>query len=285
MADTPASRLGALSGLLFDRAATLWYRALGLEVLSSVLAAIVAFTAVTGDLALYGTLGVVALLALAYGARLYAEDVHETAQTIRRQAALSDGLGWKIEPIQLQEWRRKAGVKLLKRIADEPRSDDYYATDESTGPRRMAEMTRESAFYTRHLDLTMRGWLTVALGVVAIVVIILMYLVLATPRAAALGSLVAQVVTTVVLIAIGLDAVGWWLRLSRQASAIREIERGLDRLLAKPESEEADVLRLVAEYDCELANSIPIHSWVFNRRHDEIQELWNERTAGTETAD
>ena len=285
MADAAARRLSSLTGLLFDRAATLWYRALGLEVLSSVMAAIVAFARLTGDLALYGTLLVVGLLAVAYGARLRAEAIHDTAQTIRRQAALSEGLGWRIEPIQLQEWQRKAGTKLLKRVAAEPRADDYYETGETTGARRMAEMTRESAFYTRHLDLVMRDGLTVAIGIVAIVVLVIVYLVLATPTAAVLGGLVAQVVATVVLIVIGLDAVGWWLRLNRQESAIREIEADLDRLLAKDDIDTTDVLRLVAEYDCELANSIPIHPRIFNWKHDEIRGLWENRSGGSDTSE
>jgi len=120
MAEVSARRLGSLTGLLFDRAARLWYVALGLEVVRSMLSAIVAFSGVTGDPALYATLVIVLVLAAAYGTRLYAESIHETAQTIRRQAALSEGLGWPIEPIQLQEWQRKAGTKLLKRLAAEP---------------------------------------------------------------------------------------------------------------------------------------------------------------------
>ena len=277
MADVAARRLGSLTGLLFDRAATFWYRALALEVASSIVSGIVAFSGVTGDVALSSTLLVVVLLAVAYGTRLYAEDIHETAQTIRRQAALSEGLGWKIEPILLQEWQRKAGTKLLKRTATEPRADDYYETGQAPGARRMAEMTRESAFYTRHLDLVMRNGLTIAIGAVVIVVLVVMYLVLATPRAAALGGVVAQIVATVVLIAIGLDAIGWWLRLNRQASAIREIEAGLDRVQEMDNIETTDVLRLVSEYDCELANSIPIHPRIFTWKHDEIRSLWEHR--------
>ena len=273
MADAAARRLGGLAGLLFDRAATLWYRALGLEVIVAVLSAVVAFSGVKGDLATAATLVVVVLVAIAYGTRLYAEDIHETAQTIRRQAAFSRGLGWEIERIQLEEWRRKAGTKLLDRVAAEPQADDYYATKEATGSRRMAEMTLESAFYTRHLDLAIRWWLSVALLAIAVVVMVIVYLVLSTPIAAGLGGIVAQAVATVVLIAIGLDTIGWCFRLTRQASAIRQIEADLDRVLAKNEIAESDVLRLVAEYDCELANSIPIHKWIFARKHDEVRGL------------
>lgn len=271
--------LGRLSGLLFDRAAVLWYRALLLEVVVAVLSAALAFLNVTGQAALLATLGIVVLLAVAYTTRLVAEDKDNTAQTMRRQAALTNGLGWSIEAAQLEEWRRKAGTSLLRRAAAEPRPGDYYASGEPPGPRRMAETTLESAFYTRHVDLTIRTYLGIGVAVVSAVLLVVVYLALAEPRLAAFDAVVAQVAATAILIAIALDVVGWILRLSRQASAILQIERDLDRLLAKPDIAEADVLRLVAEYDCELVNSIPAPPGFFQRKHDEIHELWEHRNA------
>ncbi len=271
------ARLGRLAGLRFERAANLWYRALVVEVVSSVLGATVVFFGLTGDSATWVTSGSIVLLGAAYVTRLFAQDIHETAQTIRRQAALSEGLGWKIELIQLEEWRRRAGTKMLRRVDAEPREADYYATSAGAGPRRMADMTRESAFYTRHLILTIRWMLSLALAGVGAVLLAVVYLVLSTPAATGLGVVVAHVLATVVLIAIALDAAGWWLRLTRQSSAIREIEADLDRLLAKAEVDTTEVLRLVAEYDCELANSIPIHPRIFRWKHDEIRELWRHR--------
>jgi hypothetical protein len=271
------ARLSRLAGLQFERAADRWYRALGVEVISSILGGATVLFGLIGDPATWVTLGAIVLLGAAYVTRLLAEDIHETAQTMRRQAALSEGLGWKIEPIQLEEWRRRAGTKMLRRVDSEPREGDYYATREAAGKRRMAEMTRESAFYTRHLILAIRSVLTLALVVVAVVLLIVVYFVLLTPAAAVLDADVAHVLATVVLIAIAVDAGGWWLRLTRQSSAIRGIEADLDRLLAKPQIEMTDVLRLVAEYDCELVNSIPIHPRIFSWQHDEIRELWRLR--------
>ena len=269
--------MGQLAGLLFDRAATLWYRALGLEVLVVLVSVIVAFVAPTGQDALLVSLAIVALVVVAYGVRLVAEDKHDTAQTMRRQAALSNGLGWPIEPAQLEEWRQKAGVPLVRRAAAEPRPDDYYSSTSEPGARRMAEITLESAFYTRHVDLAARQILIVAVIIVGVVLAVVTYLALTEPSVVAVDAVVAQVTATAVLVFIVLDVVGWILRLTRQNATILQIERDLDRLLAATDIERTDVLRLVSEYDCEMVNSVPVPLGFFRWKHDEIQELWKHR--------
>jgi hypothetical protein len=280
MAERPSANLAHVAGLLFDSAATWWYRALGIEAGAAVLGGVIAWIAPTGQDAAMSTLVVVALLAAAYAMRLVAEGRQDTAQTMRRQAAFSEGLGWRIAPAQAEEWRRRAGNKLLRRADASPRDDDYYATAAEAGPKRLAEMTRESAFYTRHLWLSMRTILIVALGVVAIAVGATGYLALALPAPAGVAGVIAQVVATVVLLAIALDILGWVLRLGRQAHEIHQVEDGLDRAIEHAEPVLSDVVRLVAEYDCELVNSIPIHSTFFRWKHDDIRELWERLSAG-----
>ena len=226
--------------------------------------------------AVIASLVLVVLLLVAYGLRLLSEDKEETAQTMRRQAALSEGLGWPIEPTQASEWRRKVGSDIRKKASAQPRADDYYATSEAPSPRRMAAMTRESAFYTRHLWLIVRNWLMVGFAIVggALAVVVIAALVDSNQPGADL--LAAQVVSTAALLAITIDALGWSIRLTRKADAVREVERGLDHVLRQSEMTETDVLRLVSEYDCEVATSFPVHPWIFNRKHDEIRGLWDE---------
>jgi hypothetical protein len=278
MAEIQPADMGQLAGLLFDRAAALWYRALRIEVLVVLASAVVAFANPTGQAALLVSLGIVALVVVAYAVRLMAEDKHDTAQTMRRQAALSNGLGWPIEPAQLEEWRRKAGASLVRRAAAEPRPDDYYSSTSEPGARRMAEITLESAFYTRHVDLAARQILIVAVIVVSVVLFVVAYLALSDPGAAAFDAVVAQVTATAVLVFIVLDVVGWILRLTRQNATILQVERDLDRLLARADIEKTDVLRLVSEYDCEMVNSVPVPLDFFRRRHDDIRELWEHRS-------
>ena len=128
-------RAGKPAGLLFDRAASLWYLSLLLEAVSVISSA-------AGGLAPAASVGgiVMPVIALAlllggYVLRLTAEERQDVAQSMRRQAALSDALGWPIEPTIAEEWRRRAGARLLRKAAANPRGADYYSTDTDLGPR------------------------------------------------------------------------------------------------------------------------------------------------------
>ena len=92
-----------------------------------------------------------ALLVVGYYLRFSFESCYDVAETMRRQSVLSEGLGWPIARSQFNEWRQRAGGKLIKVAAANPRPSDYYATGEITGPKRLAEMTFESLFWTKSL--------------------------------------------------------------------------------------------------------------------------------------
>lgn len=280
MAEPRSANFGHLAGLLFDRAATLWYSSLGVEIVAAISAGTLAFANLTDVPAVIASVVLVVLLLVAYALRLLSEDKDDTAQTMRRQAALSEGLGWSIEPTQAAAWRRKVGAGIRRKAETEPRADDYYASSEMPSPRRMAEMTRESAFYTRHLWLTVRNWLVVGFIAVGGLLAVVVIAALIDSSQSGADLVVAQVVATAGLLAITVDAVGWSIRLTRKADGVKDVERGLDHLLRQGEIEERDVLRVVSEYDCELATSFPIHPWIFKRKHDEIRELWDEHQKG-----
>lgn len=138
-------------------------------------------------------------------------------------------------------------------------------------------MTQESAFYTWNLWQSLRDILVGALVVVAAIAAIVAYLTLALPATAAVSSVVAQVIVSVVLVAVVLDLLGWVLRLNRQASALKDILDGLDLVLEPSIVDEISVLRLVAEYNCETAGSVPLPKRFLDWRHDDIADLWNRR--------
>jgi hypothetical protein len=281
MADQPGPDLRRLAGLCFDRAAHGWYLALGIEAVSAVVSTAVAVLALSGAASAVGMLASIALLLLAYGFRLRAESLHDVALTMNRQGALSTGLGWTVDRFQLDEWRRLAGAKTVAAAAKMPLEPDYYATSEPVGPRRMAEMQLESAFYTRHLWIALRDLMGVGLIGVVLAALAAVYLTLALPADAGFSVVVAQVLASVVLFTIGVDVVGWLIKLTRQAGALQDVIRDLDRLLEKSAVRQEPVLRVVIEYSCEMVGSIPIHRRFLDWKHDDIQSLWGERAGKT----
>lgn len=267
--------LNQLSRLLFDAAATKWYWATGLEVAAGAVGLAFGVADVTGDLAIAGVAAGVLLLAAAYYLRLRFEDQYDTAETMRRQSVLTEGLDWPVNEIQFSEWRRKAGSRILDRFVVQPRDDDYYTTMAGFGPTKLLEMTAESAFYTRHLYGKVQPWLWGMFAGSLIMLAVVITLPALQITSASTDNQLASAVYLALPIVLALDLLGWALRLRRLQEAICEIEKDLEQLEQLRAADEPQVMRLVAEYNCQVVAGFPISSWLFNRSHREIRRLWD----------
>lgn len=267
--------LSQLARLLFDSAATKWYGAFVLEVIGGIAGAVVNVTNPSEDVAIISALVLVALLGVAYGLRLWFEDQYDTAETMRRQAVLTEALNWPVPTLQLAEWRRKAGRTLAQRVRLQPRPSDYYSRAQSTGARRLAQMTAESAFYTRHLYLKLRTWVWMLFAVFTIISLVVLSVTATGAVPTDAKALVVKGLYSLVPLVITLDILGWALRLGRLVVSIRDVESALERLGGTSELEEPQVLRVVSEYNCQVTKGFPVHPFLFKWWHDEIMELWN----------
>lgn len=269
--------LSQLSRLLFGSAAAKWYGAALTEVIVAILAAMIGALELAGDWALIGALIGLVLLFVAYGLRLWFEDQYDAAETMRRQAALTEGLGWPLDTVQSSEWLQKAGKRIRDRLKLRPRDADYYASTASVGAQRLIEMTVESAFYTRHLYDKLRLWVwAIFAGILLLAgVVVLLALTRAVPDSA--DAVVARVLYAVIPVVVSLNLLGWALRLTRSISTLRQIQADFNRQLSQGENDERQVMRLVSEYNCQVVGGFPIHDRLFQRWHGEIRELWERR--------
>lgn len=217
------------------------------------------------------------MLACAYALRLSFEAIYDNAETMRRQSVLAEALDWSIEATQFSEWRRKAGRRLLKDFKLRSRDPDYYATRKPLGSGRLLEMTIESAFFTRHIYSKVRNglWICVAILIMACVAVLSL-----APLEGVSGGARVQLVYALYLslpIVISIDLLGWAIRLGRLSRSIQEIERGLERHEREREPDLQQVLRLVAEYNCQVIGGFPVPNALFRHWHDSINELWESR--------
>jgi hypothetical protein len=270
--------LNQLARLLFDAAANKWYCAIGLEVGAGLLAVVLGLIEPSGDGALVGTVIVTLLLASAYALRLWFDDQFDRADTMRRQSVLSEALGWPVDRTQMSEWRLKAGRQIRSRLQSAPRALRYYATEREFGAERLAEMTIESAFYTRHLYAKLRFWAWIIFAAVGLASWFAITALLTTTVPDSVDLVAARAVYSFVLIVISVDVFGWALRLGRLISTIQRIEAGLQQLIEARNAELPQVLRWVSEYNCQVVQGIPILNWLFSQWHDEIANLWSQRT-------
>lgn len=277
---TPAEQgeiLNTLAGILFTQAGKKWYAAAAIEIVVGIVSALVLLFDLSPTagwvVALAGFLAYV----LAYYLRILSETQHSQAETMRRQSVLSEALGWELSQAQLSEWRQRAGKKAVADLDVVKRPADYYATKSTDPSERLSHMTSESAFYTRYLYRTMSALLWKVAGAALLITLIaLTGAFLVGDRAVDVSTLVLAVLT----ILISADIVGWAFRLQGMQHDVYEIECDFERLGKSGDRKLEYVMRLVGEYNCVVVMGIPIHSWWFNRHHDDINKEWQEYIKG-----
>ena len=269
--------LNQLSRLLFNKAAGKWYSGITVEIFAGILGIAIGIFNPTRDLRLILTISGFVLLAVRYGLRLWFENIYDRAETMRRQSVLTETLNWPISPSQFGEWRLKAGKKILDAFQLKSRDSDYYATQEQAGSKRLLGVTLESAFWTRSLYTKISYWVwgLFLLFSFATVLIISSASLEIIPQG--IQSAIVYVIYLFLPILLSVDLLGWGLRLNKLIASIKEIECDLERLLQETDINEAKVMRLVSEYNCQVVQGFPIHNRLFTMWHDEIQRLWDRR--------
>lgn len=270
-----AAALNQLSRLLFDQAAFRWQLVLAIQLVAGIIGLVVSLIAPSTATSAGWALLVLILLGLSYWVRFLFEDSYDVAETMRRQSVLSEGLNWALSRAQFNEWKSRAGKKLLNSAATNPRPDDYYETQEASSPKRLAEMTFQSLFWTKNLYRKLQFYISVFIAVVGGG---LMTLLLASPltNVSHEASLyIAYSIYLFVPVIISIDAVGLLVKLQRTINALCAIEPHIESLAHDPAPLVEEVMRLVSEYNCAVSVGVPIPKWVFRRHHDEIEGYWS----------
>lgn len=266
--------LGGLARILFDRAAAYWYLALLIEVVAGVMAVAVGMIGVGQSwgivLAVLGFL----LLCAAYYLKIRFAVVYDRAETMRRQAVFANALGWRISSTQFSEWRRLAGLPAIKQFESQAYDTDYYATRQDLGAKRLLEMTQESAFWTRHLYCYVRRfvWLAFSFATVLVFIVITFSATDFMPRTLALNTVLA--LTLLLPLILTIDLLGWGIKLSQLIESIKQVEHDLESANNGADVDETQVLRLVAEYNCQVVSEFPIPNWFYRLYRDTIDNLW-----------
>jgi hypothetical protein len=269
--------LNQTARLLFDSAANNWYLNVLLQIIAGVLGVVAGLLTLDNSSKLIFAIVGFAILLYAYYLKNAFEEKYGRAETMRRQAAFTEGLGWSISDTLISELRRRAGRKIIQSVDANPRSGDYYASKQATGPRRLLEMTIESAFYSRHLYANLATYIKILL----VGSIILSFLVLSfLPAKIIPNELSLQIAYTIYLILpilLTIDLWGSLNKLNRLKTTVFEIEEDMEELSHAKRLEPKQVLRLVSEYNCQVACGFPIHNWLFSLWHSEIDILWKKR--------
>jgi len=268
--------LNQLSRLLFDNAAIKWYLAFILDLVVGGVSAIFALiNGVPDNIKLASACLTVVLAIVAYILRQKFESQYDMAETMRRQSVLTEGLGYPIKILMFSEWSRRAGRKIRRKFKLVERNVDYYVTKKKPSPSRLLEMTQESAFWTRFLysRLLELSWIILILFILIVTVVIMSLLLGTAPNS--IKPTLSYAVFLIIPILITTNVIGWILKLKRLILSISEIEANIESLLEMTQPDEASVLRLVFEYNCQVVAGFPIPNFIFNSEYNKIQDEWN----------
>ncbi len=270
-------QLNQFARFLFDEAANNFYLSLAIEVVAGLLAVVVNFIPMPEEWSfIFAVIGF-GLFAYSYYLRLKFDGQYDTAETMRRQSVFSEALDWSVSPVQFSDWKMRASKAAMQRIEMEKRDDDYYATKKGFGARKLLEMIAESAFYTRCLYAKLEGIITTLLVISTIAVVAVFTLLPLSFIPDQIALRIAYIIYLLLPIILAIDLLGWKFKLSRLTKSIKDIESDIERLLKERRIDEKQAMRLVAEYNCQVAYGFPIHNRLFKLWHDGIKKLWEDR--------
>lgn len=273
MDDHRGAELNQLSRIVFDKAARYWQTSILIELAAGLIGVIVSLAQPSQGASTLWAIVAALVFLIACILRIAFEYKYDAADTMRRQSVLSEGLNWTIGDSQFREWKARAGKRVLSQFSRSQRGQDYYATQVPTGAKRLAEMTLESAFWTRHLYKRMQDWLLRGLIPVAIILLL----------TASISSFVTRVQASEIVYAIYLaipvllsaDAIGMVLRIHRAINNLSDIEQSLDQVLRESQPQLSEVMRLVSEYNCIVSAGIVIPRWFYRLYREQIQRFWD----------
>lgn len=269
--------LGGLSKLLFDKATIFWYGAILIEFTAGIIAVCAGFIVSSESLNIIFAIIGFLLFSFSYFLKIRFGIIYDNAETMRRQSVLAGALGWVISRTQFGEWRRLAGEKVIEILDNIPVDPNYFASQEQQGPRRLLEMTEESAFWTRHLYCYMKKyvWILFFISITFFFFVLTFAATDLVPRST--GLKVVYAVYLILPLILAMDVLGWGIKLNQLIESLKKVEESLEELSKNSSLTESKVLPLVAEYNCQMVSGIPIPSWFFGRYHNHIDSLWKKR--------
>ncbi|OGE77834.1 MAG: hypothetical protein A2751_02185 [Candidatus Doudnabacteria bacterium RIFCSPHIGHO2_01_FULL_46_14] len=268
--------LNHLAGLLFNRAAREWQWGVGIQMVMGAMMVLLSEGHLNPSIKLGLVIFALSGFTLGYYLRFVSEDTFDMAETMRRQSVLSEGLGWDVNRRQFAIWKARAGTKVINEFKHSNRPVDYWDTKASPGPRRLLELTAESAFWAQRLYMKLRGlmWLGLVTIISAgIVVSVMSFIRHDEIEASAIVSLVFLLLPALLIF----DFLDWIFKLNRVIDGIVEIESDMEMTLADRVVTRTQVLRLVAEFNATASGGFPIHPSLYRSWHNEIKTSWEKR--------
>lgn len=239
------------------------------QLLVAVIAAISVFSNDNKYLFVYAVLGFVLMLLWFYLSQ--GQLLHRSAgDQARRAVLLMSGL--EMEPSAGQQLRISDGF----RVAISPnmirREEDHFATRETPGNKRLAEMIEESSYWTRDLQNTSSQAMAGLLFLLVATVFVVSGAAVASLKSDGLITM-SRVMIAIMVFVISSDALGLLLSYRNSASTIDEIFKRVEVAAARG-YRESDVLLLMSDYNAAIERAPTTLPWVYKLSHAGLNKRW-----------
>ncbi len=196
---------------------------------------------------------------------------HRTAgNQARRAVLLASGLGQSVSPEQ--RLRIFDGFALSIQNRQLVREEDYFASRSGPGYRRAAELIEESAYWTRDLQKTSAGIVTVALVLIGAALFMAAWRGVVDVTGEAQIN-VARVLIAALVFLLSSEVLGALLGHRRAARSINEILQRVEATTAR-NYPEADVMLLISDYNAAVESAPVVLPLVYRCRRDDLSRQW-----------
>lgn len=273
--DNKSKKINQLARLLFDKASNQFYGSMSVELFLGFITAF--FTPKLTSASHQYAFSVVSLviLAVVYLVKKNAEMLHSDAETMRRQSVFSQALGWGIDKVSYQLWKEKADKKTLQQLELVPLPNDYYDTKQTNPAKKLLEMTNESSFWSMHFNRKAKTLFLFLFGLFVLLTTIILF---ALPYIAE-SQLLAQSLVLLIPTLLSIDSLGIIVRLHSNEKELLSVYCETTKILSQRglKKDQALAIRWASEYNCLMANRVPMFSGFYSLWHDEIQKKWKTR--------
>ncbi len=192
-------------------------------------------------------------------------------EQIRRLAMLKDGLGIEPSKYQLAKLQERMG----KTKSSEPAYlGPYYDSTLPVGPKRLLEITAESAFFTHALARTSACIFTVISALGISIVFIGLIIIIQTGLSQTMLDAVAKTAVISMAFWVTGDFAFTALRFCSLALTAEKVFDQCGRLLSQDTDSRDDAYITVSEYNCAVNQAPPIPGFVYWWRRDSLNEAW-----------
>ncbi len=222
----------------------------------------------------------VALLVIWWALNASYSAARNAAHSARRAALLAGGMPDRFSPSEIMSLKSRLTVS--ETTAKTFEKDDYYATNQPVGSRRLGEMLEESAFYSADLQRASATAMLVIIGLFATIAAALALTALPLVERDSM-LLVVRIGLSILVFVMSSDVLGAYIAHKGAARAIEDIRA---RLIAADRSgyPQADVLLAMVDYNAAVESAPESVPFAYRFSEKDLNQRWAEYQRDREAA-